>query len=168
MKKITITYFEPFGSRTTNVSLEAANKLNFNKIMLPVVFDNVEDTIKELVNNNDYLIMLGEAGSYEAMKIELIAHNIKNGKDNNNIEYHDELIKKDSPLELSTNINFTNFNFNYSKNAGKYLCNYSYYLALYHTTNCKVCFIHLPYLNDSNNLDFLINELNRIIDFIIH
>ncbi len=167
-KRITITYFEPFGLRTTNVSMEVANNLKYNKVMLPVSFDNVEDTIKTLIYENDILVMLGEAGKYDKIKIELTPHNIKDGKDNYNIEYHNEEIKDYGPMELHTNINFDKLDYNYSYNAGKYLCNYSYYLALYHTTKCRVCFIHLPYVNELYTIDYMTKEINKIIDYIIN
>ena len=53
-----------------------------------------------------------------------------------------------------------------SEDAGKYLCNYSYYLALAKAKNTKVLFVHLPYIQElgNNSLENLAKDLLNIIN----
>lgn len=167
MSKIVVTYFEPFGGRDTNASKEVVSLLNGYKIKeLPVSWNRVSSLIDDiLADNPDYLIMVGEAGSYKQLTIERTAHNIANGKDNDDVTLNNEPILKYGQDILTTNFDLNGLNYLISDDAGKYLCNYSYYLALYKAKSTKVLFIHLPYIN--NNLDSLKEDLSNIIKQLI-
>ena len=164
MSNIVVTYFEPFGGRTTNASKEVVSLLKEYRIKeLPVSWSKVPDCIDEILSNNpDYLFLVGEAGSYKEITMERTAHNISNGKDNEGVDRDNEPIIDGAQAELITKFDLSKLPYRISDNAGKYLCNYSYYLALTKTKNTKVLFVHLPYIE--NNLDELRNKLLDIIN----
>ena len=154
MKKIFVTYFEPFGGRNTNASKEVVSLLkDYQVFELPVSWGKVPPIIDKLLNDKpDYLFLIGEAGSYKEITIEKTAHNIAHGIDNYKISKDNESIIENAPSELITSLDLSNIPYKISEDAGKYLCNFSYYLALTKTTNTKVLFIHLPYINENVNL----------------
>ena len=163
MNKTLITYFEPFGGRTTNASKEVVSLLNdYQSQELPVSWLQIESKIDEILSNGvDYLFLVGEAGSYPAITVERTAHNICNGLDNYGVTKNNEPILNDEPEEIKTKFDLSNMPYRISDTAGKYLCNYVYYLALSKAKNTKVVFIHLPYIN--NNLNELKDDLMKII-----
>ena len=154
MKKIFVTYFEPFDGRDTNASKEVVSLLNDYQIFeLPVSWEKVPSIIDELLNDKpEYLFLIGEAGSYKEITIEKIAHNIAHGIDNYKMGKDNECIIENAPNELITALDLSNISYKISEDAGKYLCNFSYYLALSKAINTKVLFIHLPYINENVNL----------------
>ena len=165
MNKILVTYFEPFGGRTTNASKEVVSLLSdYSKRELPVSWNQIEANIDEILSNDfDFLFLIGEAGSYQEITVERTAHNICNGSDNYGVTKDNEPIA-DGPEELKTKFNLDSISYRISDNAGKYLCNYTYYLALSKAKNTKVVFIHLPYIN--NNLNDLKDALVDIIQLL--
>ena len=145
-KGIVVTYFEPFGGRETNTSEEVAKLLpQYFSIELPVSWIDVGNVLLEkLPKGTKYLFLLGEAGKYQDVTVELVARNIANGEDNKHIKKEEEIIG-DNNLTTSTMFNKKDLNVNYSTNAGKYLCNYSYYFSLKNIKGTNIVFIHLPY-----------------------
>ena len=172
--KIIITSFEPFGGRSINASTELIKNINIKnieKILLPVDYSKILPKISEIIDSNpDYLFLFGEAGSYKDITIEYSAHNIANGKDNSGNILNDSSIIEGAPYELNTklNINASYFDFLESHDAGKYLCNYSYYLSLYKTLNknTKVLFVHIPFIKEEGGSFELIDLINRIEFFL--
>ena len=163
MSKTIVTYFEPFGGRTKNASREVVSLLNgYQTKELPVSWSKIPSIIDELLSNEpDYLFLVGEAGSYKEITIERTAHNISNGKDNEDVNRENSMIINGGPNELITIFDLSKLNYRISDDAGKYLCNYTYYLALSKSKNTKVLFIHLPYIE--NNLNNLKDNLLDII-----
>ena len=163
MKKIFATYFEPFGGRTTNASKEVVTLLRDYQIKeLPVSWEKVPFLLDDILSNEpDYLFLIGEAGSYKEITIEKIAHNIAHGIDNYKVGKDNECIIENAPNELITALDLSNIHYKISEDAGKYLCNFSYYLALSKAINTKVLFIHLPYINE--NVSLLKEQLLDII-----
>jgi pyroglutamyl-peptidase len=163
MKKIFATYFEPFGGRTTNASKEVVTLLRDYQIKeLPVSWEKVPFLLDDILSNEpDYLFLIGEAGSYKEITIEKIAHNIAHGIDNYKVGKDNECIIENAPNELITALDLSNIPYKISEDAGKYLCNFSYYLALSKAINTKVLFIHLPYINE--NVSLLKEQLLDII-----
>ena len=166
MSKTIVTYFEPFGGRTTNASREVVSLLNgYQTKELPVSWSKIPSIIDELLSNEpDYLFLVGEAGSYKEITIERTAHNISNGKDNEDVNRENSMIINGGVNELITIFDLSKLNYRISDDAGKYLCNYTYYLALSKSKNTKVLFIHLPYIeNNLNNLkDNLLDIINTL------
>ena len=166
MSKTIVTYFEPFGGRTKNASREVVSLLNgYQTKELPVSWSKIPSIIDELLSNEpDYLFLVGEAGSYKEITIEKTAHNISNGKDNEDVNRENSMIINGGVNELITIFDLSKLNYRISDDAGKYLCNYTYYLALSKSKNTKVLFIHLPYIeNNLNNLrDNLLDIINTL------
>ncbi len=170
MKKIVVTYFEPFGGRITNASKGVVSLLNGFEIReLPVSWNRVSECITDILSTDpDYLFLVGEAGSYKQITIERTAHNIADGKDN------DGVIKSDEPItnggvDLKTQFELSEMPYSISDNAGKYLCNYTYYQALLKTKETKALFIHLPYIEEAgqNSVICLKEDLLNIINILI-
>ena len=170
MKKIFVTYFEPFGGRDTNASKEVVSLLNDYQIFeLPVSWEKVPSIIDKLLNDKpEYLFLIGEAGSYKEITIEKMAHNIAHGVDNFGVMKNDEPIISGGADTLITAFDISKLSYRISENAGKYLCNYTYYQALLKTKKTKVLFIHLPYIDKTNNtLTNLKDTLSNIIEELI-
>ena len=168
MSNVVITYFEPFGGRTTNASKEVVSLLNGYKIKeLPVSWIKVATYLDEILNGEpDYLFLIGEAGSYKSITVEKTAHNVCFGKDNEGVNKDNEEIINGDKESKTTLLDLSNFPYLISDNAGKYLCNYVYYLALSKAKHCKVLFVHLPYIEieGCNSLDNLKKDLLNIIE----
>lgn len=163
MKKIVVTYFEPFGGRTTNASKEVVGLLrDYDVKELPVSWEKVPDIIDEILADEPaYLFLVGEAGNYKEITIEKVAHNIAYGKDNYGLNKDNDLIDKNGPEELKTSFDLADVTYHKSEDAGKYLCNYTYYLALSKAKTTKALFVHLPYINDN------LNDLKEMLEDII-
>ena len=171
MSKVVVTYFEPFGGRTTNASEEVVSLLDGYQVKeLPVSWSKISSKLDELlIDEPDYLFLIGEAGSYKEISMEKVAHNICFGKDNEGVNKdNEEIIKGDKESKI-TLFDLSKLPYRVSENAGKYLCNYTYYLALSKAKTCKVLFIHLPYIEESgsNSLDNLKDALLNIIETLI-
>ena len=171
MSKVVITCFEPFGGRATNASKEVVSLLTGYQIKeLPVSWSKISSKLDEILSNEpDYLFLIGEARSYKEITIEKTAHNISNGKDNEGVSRDNEPIIASDIEEKHTLFDLSKLSYRISDNAGKYLCNYTYYLALSKAKDCKVLFIHLPYIEESgaNSLASLKNDLLNIIETLI-
>ena len=170
MKKIVVTYFEPFGGRTTNASKEVVTLLNDYQIKeLPVSWEKVPFLIDDILSNEpDYLFLVGEAGSYKEISMEKYAHNIAHGIDNFGVNKDNEPIINGGTDALTTTFDLSKLPYRVSENAGRYLCNYTYYQALMKYKKTKVLFIHLPYIDsDNNTLTNLKNALSTIIEELI-
>lgn len=173
MKKITLTCFKPFGGKKTNSSKEIVFALSdkYDKVLLPVSWDRCVIPLKEvLAKKPRYLFMVGEAASYNEPTIENRARNLADGIDEDGVKKSDEKIIDEGEKRL-----FTNFTldlegvFPVSEDAGKFLCNYSYYLALSKTQVTKLVFIHLPLVHSkgSRKKESLVNRLEEMISYFV-
>lgn len=163
MNKIVLTCFEPFGERTTNMSFEVINRLkDYKAYYLKVSWKDIENQIEEILNNEnpDILILTGEAAPYDDMKIELQARNIANHIDNYGVSKNNEEIIPFGPEILKTNLNLDKVNVEFSTDAGKYLCNCSYYYALTKKKDKRVIFVHFPI---NKEIDELVKRMNELI-----
>jgi pyroglutamyl-peptidase len=170
MNKVVVTYFEPFGGRTTNASKEVVTLLsNYQIKELPVSWEKVPSLIDEILSNEpDYLFLVGEAGSYKEISMEKYAHNIAHGVDNSGVNKDNEPIINGGTDILTTTFDLSKLPYRISENAGRYLCNYTYYQALLKSKKTKVLFIHLPYIDEANNtLANLKDALSHIIEELI-
>ena len=191
MNKLIITAFEPFGIIPTNSSLEVLKALSdeFQKIVLPVSYEKCEDIIKKILleQQPDYLLLLGQAQNRRTIALEQIAINYINTptRDNDGKFYLNHLIKVDGNHGYFNTIHADkiveelalNHPIHLSYSAGVYVCNYTFYLALYYINKyhlpTKVGFIHYPlYLNQMEGessiieLSTMINTTNQIIQLL--
>ena len=172
MKKTVITYFEPFGGKKINASKEVvlALKTPFEKISLPVSWKRTLPILNEIMESNPrYLFMVGEAGDYSDVTVELVARNICSGVDEDGVKKDKDRILRATPKILKTNFDVDNIPFTNSDNAGRFLCNYVYYISLLRSEVTKIIFIHVPYLHSkgSRKKEVLVKKVNEIIKFFI-
>lgn len=168
-----ITGFEPFGGESINSSQETVNAVasdEFDDIeifsgLLPVSFKRSGITICELIDESepDVVIMLGQSGKSDSVKIERIAVNLMDAKkpDNDGYTPDEEFILNDGPSAYFSSLpvkHLRNQLFKsgvpaeVSNTAGLYVCNTTYYAALHHISitdkNIKTIFVHLPKISD--------------------
>ena len=167
-KEIVVTYFEPFGGRATNTSKEVAGQLSsYFSIELPVSWDSAGQVLLEkLPKETKYLFLLGEAGSYRDVTVELVARNISNGVDNYGIKKEEEKIDDGNNLVTSIMFNKKELPIKYSYSAGKYLCNFIYYFSLKNIKGTKIVFVHLPYPRDDLSISDMKEKVEEIISYV--
>ena len=183
MKKVCLTYFEPFGERRENVSLIVSKdvdnpKVNLDKKGLRVSYDNIEKEIEEIISSNyDLVVLTGEAGGRKKVSLEKLAINLKSAKipdndgkicfneriDNGN----DAIFSNVDVISLNEKLKEEGYDLEVSLTAGAYICNLSYYYALKKVKEknlkTKVIFVHYPVLEDTSSFHKIIE---RIIDLV--
>lgn len=186
MNKLIITAFEPFGIIPTNSSLEVLKALSneFQKIVLPVSYEKCEDIIKKILleQKPDYLLLLGQAQNRRTIALEQIAINYINTptRDNDGKFYLNQLIKADGNHGYFNTIHADriveelapNHPIHLSYSAGVYVCNYTFYLALYYIDKyklpTKVGFIHYPLYRNQIEEEPSSIELSTMVDVTTH
>ena len=190
-----ITGFEPFGGESINSSKETVNAVasdEFDHIeivsgLLPVSFKRSGITICELIDESepDVVIMLGQSGKSDSVKIERIAVNLMDAKkpDNDGYTPDEEFILIDGPSayfsslpvkHLQNQLVKSGVPAEVSNTAGLYVCNTTYFAALHHITatgrNTKAVFIHLPKISAEwptekmkTTIEKAINNINKIL-----
>ena len=173
MKKPVVTYFEPFDGRKVNASKEVVLALGdeFEKVSIPVSWKRSVQIINEIVDRGPrYLFMVGEAGDYSDVTVELVARNICHGVDEDGDKKDKERILRATPKTINTNFKVpSDIPFTNSDNAGRFLCNYVYYISLLRTELTKIIFIHVPFLHSkgSRKKEVLVNKIKEIINYFI-
>ncbi len=172
MKKTIITYFEPYRDRETNASKEVVLALDINaqKVSLPVSWKRSLPVLDQIMNEEArYLFMVGEAGNYPETTVELIANNICSGIDVDGVKKDKERILRATPKSFKTNFKIGDLPFTNSNSAGRFLCNYVYYISLLRTEVTKVVFIHVPYLHSkgSRTKEVVTQKVKDIIQYFI-
>lgn len=168
--KILVTGFEPFGGESVNPSWlavdtlpEQINGAEIIKKRLPVVYykalEILEGYIKEY--RPDVVLMSGQAGSSDAIRIERVGVNICEASipDNEGLLLTGDPVVEGGPAAYFSTFPYramlsavkeTGIAVKFSYSAGAYLCNHILYGALhladtkYH--GMKAGFIHVPYL----------------------
>lgn len=195
--KILITGFEPFGSNNENSSWVVANKVATQNTfgidialeLMPVSFRSVAKTLRTAVmrHNPDLLIMLGQAGSSDKVRLERIAINMMDARnaDNDGFIPDEEPINTETPVALFTNTDIKqlynaiveqSIPVKISNSCGLYVCNRIYYEALMlcnERKNMRAIFVHLPlYKGQRDAKDTTptlpLNDMTRAIDIIIN
>lgn len=180
--RILFTAFVPFGNISINTSEITLNKLsmpNIYKLLLPVTIDESFKVLDEFLKEYpvDLIILLGMAAKRKTITIEERAINLLdfNIPDNNGIIINNKkIINNENDFLYSSlniekivnNLNNKNFNVAKSSDAGKYICNYIYFMTLHKYKDIPTMFIHIPLFNDEINEETTSNALNEIIDFI--
>ena len=176
--KVIITAFSEFGDVKDNSSLYAVTSSltssNIIKKILSVDLNKTKEELCQIISMNpDVLIMFGQSGLHDKVHIETCARNILNFriKDNGGNIIRNERIISDGDDILHTKIdtnslndylNSNNIPSEISDNAGEFICNYSYYLAL--NSEINAIFIHLPlYTGQSFNDIYHYLDKNTLI-----
>ena len=195
--KILITGFEPFGSNNENSSWVVANKVATQNTfgidialeLMPVSFRSVAKTLRTAVtrHNPDLLIMLGQAGSSDKVRLERIAINMMDARnaDNDGFIPDEEPINTETPVALFTNTDIKqlynaiaeqSIPVKISNSCGLYVCNRIYYEALMlcnERKNMRAIVVQLPlYKGQRDAKDTTptlpLNDMTRAIDVIIN
>ena len=112
MKKVLISAFKPFNKSVNNYSQEVLKLININsielkKVIIDVVYDKCFDYLESLnLDQYDLIVALGEARMRNNITIEKQAHNVSSCSiaDNAGVLKKDEIIDKNLPNELQTNL----------------------------------------------------------------
>ena len=165
-RELLLTYFEPFGGEKTNASAQAAALLperigawSIVKCRLPVAFGPAGERCGALIDalRPDAVLMLGQAGSREAVTPELLARNVRWARipDNAGNEPKGEPVVPGGedalfatlPVEAMTEaIRAAGLPGALSATAGLYVCNDLYYSVLHRLrgTGIPAAFVHVP------------------------
>lgn len=195
--KILITGFEPFGSNDENSSWVVANKVATQNTfgidialeLMPVSFRSVAKTLRTAVtrHNPDLLIMLGQAGSSDKVRLERIAINMMDARnaDNDGFIPDEDPINTETPVALFTNTDIKqlynaiveqSIPVKISNSCGLYVCNRIYYegLMLCNEINkMKAIFVHLPLYDgqrdaNENQHTLPLDKMEKAINVIIN
>ena len=195
--KILITGFEPFGSNNENSSWVVANKVATQNTfgidialeLMPVSFRSVAKTFRTAVtrHNPDLLIMLGQAGSSDKVRLERIAINMMDARnaDNDGFIPDEEPINIETPVALFTNTDIKqlynaiaeqSIPVKISNSCGLYVCNRIYYEALMRCNEInkmKAIFVHLPLYDGQrdakeNQHTLSLDKMEKAINVIIN
>lgn len=195
--KILITGFEPFGSNNENSSWVVANKVATQNTfgidialeLMPVSFRSVAKTLRTAVtrHNPDLLIMLGQAGSSDKVRLERIAINMMDARnaDNDGFIPDEEPINTETPVALFTNTDIKqlynaiveqSIPVKISNSCGLYVCNRIYYEALMlcnEINKMKAIFVHLPLYDgqrdaNENQHTLPLDKMEKAINIIIN
>ena len=163
---IIATGFTEFGIVKDNSSKYALSNSHLNsnvlKKYLSVDLNKTKEELCQIINDKpDLLIMFGQSGKSDKIHIEKCARNILNFKIEDNggnkpinskiIDNGEYILNtKTDIVSLNKYLNDNDIPSEISIDAGEYICNYSYYLAL--NSEINAIFIHLPlYTNQSDN-----------------
>ena len=189
--KILITGFEPFGGSATNSSWEVASAVSRVHIpeviikvkQLPVSFGRVAAVLKDAISevSPDVLIMLGQSGQSESIRIERVAINMMDSSKPDNDGYipDEVIIHPDGPSALFSTLPLKplrnalvaqGHNVKISNSAGLYVCNRTYYEALYYLSSqglaTRAVLVHLPKISDEWPLSRLQTVVMKLINYI--
>ena len=171
--RVLLTGFEPFGGDSVNSSQETVKAVTCDEFgdievvtdILPVSFNRVEKALCGLIDEKDpdVVIMLGQSGLSDCIKIERVALNLMDSVNGDNDGYtpDEETICLDAPPAYFTQLPVKKLRdcliqsgipAKTSSSAGLYVCNRTYLAALHHIAstgrNTKAVFIHLPEISD--------------------
>lgn len=167
--RVVITGFEPYLEYAENSSWEVARAVASRDNcgvevvaeLLPVSFTRVGDALRGAVERNkaDYIILLGQSGGSDRVKLERIAINMMDARNVDN----DGFLPDEQPIDQSDSaalfttlpvkalrsaIEAKGVKVKISNSAGLYVCNRSYFEALRLCREQRVkgaLFVHLPY-----------------------
>jgi pyroglutamyl-peptidase len=183
--RILITGFEPFGQHQINASWEAVRDFQWTSTgdllrleEIPVDYQRVDTLWPHLLADfkPDIALLLGVMAEVGFLRLESRAQNIIGPSlDNSSWKPETETIRHDGPVFLSTELpwasiyeelNSMQLPAKISDDAGAYLCNYSYYLALdwAEKTGAMVAFLHVPVLGEPFSVEQLQSAIRVCLD----
>lgn len=189
-KVVLVTAFEPFGDSAVNASATILGRLSLPSArlctgILPVRRTTISQSINQLADQHspDAIILLGEAGPEEVVRLELVALNHDDFRipDNDGLVVEPTIIVEDGPSAYFSNLDVHDLAQNVpvddsyartivSLSAGSFLCNHTYFLARHYYSDCPTLFIHIPSLRDDTHppdaFDRVTNTVNCIVQAI--
>ena len=197
MMKVLLTGFEPYWNYNINSSWEVAVELTARGILgvdivveqIPVRFSSAPQVLRNAVvkHTPDVVIMLGQSGGSDRVKLERVALNVMDAKipDNEGYTPDEEQIYRDAPAALFTNMPLKKLRaaveeqgvpVKISNSCGLYVCNRLYFEALLmckENSAMKALFVHLPFYEGQPTakdgkptmpIDFMIKAIQTIIE----
>lgn len=167
--RVLITGFEPYWDYPENSSWAVAEKVTACGMLdvdivaeqMPVSFERVATAIRNAVEKHrpDLIIMLGQSGGSDRVKLERVALNMMDSKlaDNDGVIPNEELINTNTPTALFTNMPIKSLRtaieeqgvaVKISNSCGLYVCNRLYYevlLLCQEQPQIRAIFVHLPF-----------------------
>ena len=167
--RVLVTGFEPYWDYPENSSWAVAEKVTACGMLdvdivaeqMPVSFERVATAIRNAVEKHrpDLIIMLGQSGGSDRVKLERVALNMMDSKlaDNDGVIPNEELINTNTPTALFTNMPIKSLRtaieeqgvaVKISNSCGLYVCNRLYYEALLlcqEQPQIRAIFVHLPF-----------------------
>lgn len=176
MVKVLLTGFEPYREYSVNSSWVVAEEVATRGVVgvdiaaeqLPVSFSRVGKALHEAVEKHcpDVIIMLGQSGGSDRVKLERVALNMMDSKLSDNADYtpDEEPISTETPAALFTNtpiktlraaIEEQGISVKISNSCGLYVCNRAYYeaLMLCKEWHMRVVFLHLPFYEEQPSVE---------------
>lgn len=169
MYTVLVTGFEPYWNYPENSSWVVAQEVATHDLagvricteLMPVSFHRVATAFRRAIDQHtpDLIIMLGQSGGSDRVKLERIAINMMDSKlpDNDGYLPDEEIIYADGSSalftntaikELRTTIEQLGIKVKISNSCGLYVCNRLYYEALLisqRRPSTQALFVHLPY-----------------------
>ena len=195
MVKVLLTGFESYWDYSVNSSWVVAEKVATRGVVgidivieqVPVSFSRLHVALREAVEKHspNMLIMLGQSGGSDKVKLERVALNMMDSKqpDNDGYTPNEETINIETPAALFTNtlikslrtaIEEQGISVKISNSCGLYVCNRLYYEALMLCKEChmKAIFVHLPFYEGQpsakpNKPSMPLNDMVKAIQTII-
>ena len=194
--RVLVTGFEPYWDYPENSSWAVAEKVaacgvsgvEIVAVQMPVSFTRVADALRMAVDrcNPDVILMLGQSGGSDRVKLERVALNLMDARqaDNDGSIPNEEPIYSDTSAALFTNVPIKSLRCSIeqqgvavkiSNSCGLYVCNRIYYEALKmcgEKPSMQALFVHLPFYEGqpsakSNKPTMPLNQMTRAIQIII-
>ena len=194
--RVLITGFEPYWDYPENSSWMVAESVAKHGVeevdivveQMPVSFSRVAPAFRLAVekHNPDLIIMLGQSGGSDRVKLERVALNLMDARraDNDGYTPNEEPIQLDTPAALLTNLPIKDLRMvvdeegiavKISNSCGLYVCNRLYYEALMMCRKrhpMRAVFVHLPFYEGQPSakqgkptmpIDTMVNAIQIII-----
>ncbi len=178
MKRILITGFDAFGDNQANSSEQllaslGSERVELTKLLLPTVYDEADKLLLDALKKAkpDALIMLGYSKAAKSVKLELVARNrdSKIAKDNQGKVGKDCIVGAAAGSLRSTwpvqetlqRLDQAKLSYHTSTNAGAFVCNHTYFLALNKFPEIPCIFVHV------NRQDNAISEAQKVVNILL-
>ena len=195
--RVLITGFESYWDYIENSSWVAAEKVATHGLygvhisieQMPVSYAHVGEALRRAVEKHtpDIIIMLGQSGGSDRVKLERVALNMKDSKraDNDGYIPNEEPINPSQPTALFTTMPIKDLcvkieeqgvPVKISNSCGLYVCNRLYYEALMlcrEKNTMQALFVHLPFYEGQSSakenkptmpIDSMVKAIQTIID----
>jgi len=180
MKKLLLTYFEPFGGISTNCSevigqkVRAPSGIELIKYRLPTCFSQgVSELLQKIQSTSpDGVLALGQAERRSKISLETVANNWADARipDNRGEQPRSEVLVEHGPpvyfstLPIQKMLKAGGESVQISHSAGSFVCNAALYFLLKELQGSEVQggFIHLPLLSVLD-LDLQMEALEAMI-----
>ena len=176
---IYVTGFEPFGNNETNpslIALEEALSLGYEGSPLKVSYGAVDHFFQSQAGTKRRFLLFGLAAQRADLSLEQIAFNETKAKllDVDGLPPKMPFIEENEVISLQTSINLEDLSLKLSEekipnhisfDAGRYLCNYSYFKALL-CTGGDALFVHIPALSPTFDEQMLRKATRILLSFL--